>query len=126
MCTYTVCASAAVEVRASADGEKLFEMKRTASELETGTEYAANYHFENERLTMIHTNAIHLVLRKQDYNNEAVVRMEITDRQLVYNMVFDSKSRKSFFLRIPQNVTRSESKRFGNTYQFYVWVSLRK
>jgi len=56
VCTYTVCASAAVEVRASADGEKLFEMKRTASELETGTEYAAKYHFENERLTMIHTD----------------------------------------------------------------------
>lgn len=69
-------------MRASADGEKLFEMKRTASELETGTEYAANYHFENERLTMIHTNAIHLVLRKQDYDNEAVVRMEIAEHRL--------------------------------------------
>ena len=100
--------------------------EKPASGQASGTEYVANYHFENERLTMIRTNTIHLVLRKQDYDNEAVVRMEIADRQLDYNMVFDSKSRKSFFLRIPQNVTRSESKRFGNTYQFYVWVSLRK
>lgn len=28
---------------------------------------------------MIHTDAIHLVLRKQDYDSEAAVRMEIAD-----------------------------------------------
>ena len=44
----------------------------------------------------------------------------------VYNMVFDSKSRRSFFLHIPNNASREESTKFGNTYQFYLWVSLRK
>lgn len=57
-------------------------MKNSASEQASGTEYVANYRFENDSLTMIHTEAIHLVLRKQDYDNEAAVRMEIADRLL--------------------------------------------
>lgn len=44
----------------------------------------------------------------------------------IYNLVLDSKSRKSFFLHIPSNRRRSECSHYGNTYQFYVWVSLRK
>ncbi len=31
---------------------------------------------------MIHTDAIHLVLRKQDYDSEAAVRMEIAEHRL--------------------------------------------
>ncbi len=41
----------------SADGEKLFEMKKPASGQASGTEYVANYRFENDCLTMIHTDA---------------------------------------------------------------------
>jgi RHS repeat-associated protein len=41
----------------SADGEKLFVQHITASSDTTGTEYAANYRFENDTLAMIHTDA---------------------------------------------------------------------
>ena len=39
------------------------------------------------------------------------------------NIIYDSKSRYSFFLHLLNNKTRSESSHFGNTYQFYIWKS---
>ena len=39
------------------------------------------------------------------------------------NIVYDSKSRYSFFLHLPKNKTREDCSHFGNTYQFYIWKS---
>ena len=68
----------------------------------------------------------HSSLTRQFVGSYIYRGMVSEDGGYVYNMVFDSKSRHSFFLHIPSNVSRSGSKNFGNTYQFYLWVSPRK
>ena len=51
------------------------------------------------------------------------------DGQHINNVIFDSKNVRSLFLHIPRgswNKRRSEyTQRFGNTYQFYIWQSLK-
>ena len=45
-----------------------------------------------------------------------------TDKNSIFYMVFDSKSRTSLFLHMPfHNKDRKDSFLFGNTYQFYLW-----
>ena len=44
--------------------------------------------------------------------------------QFIYNLVGDHKTRKSLFFHLPLGEPqRSETKLFGNTYQFYLWVT---
>ncbi|MCQ2335632.1 MAG: FG-GAP-like repeat-containing protein [Paludibacteraceae bacterium] len=47
------------------------------------------------------------------------------DGTMINNVVTDSKSCTSFFYHLPgvSNHRRSETKEFGNTYQFYIWQS---
>lgn len=47
---------------------------------------------------------------------------------LVYNMIYDSKSRHSLFVHLPfvKNKSRAETAHFGNTYQFYIWADQKK
>ena len=47
---------------------------------------------------------------------------------LVYNMIYDSKSRHSLFVHLPfvKNKSRAETAHFGNTYQFYIWADKKK
>ncbi len=68
----------------------------------------------------------HLSLTRQFVGTYTYRGMISSGGNYVYNMVYDSKSRYSFFLHIPKPVRRNESSRFGNTYQFYLWVSPRK
>jgi hypothetical protein len=43
------------------------------------------------------------------------------------NVISDSKSRSSFFLHLPlNNKRRGQTRDFANTYQFYIWQSLKK
>lgn len=67
----------------------------------------------------------HLSLTRQFVGSYTYRGMISSGGNYVYNMVYDSKSRYSFFLHIPKPVRRNESSRFGNTYQFYLWVSPR-
>lgn len=47
------------------------------------------------------------------------------DKKRIYNVISDTKSRTSFFLHLPlSNKSRSESRAFSTTYQFYIWESL--
>ena len=50
-----------------------------------------------------------------------------TSGSFIYNLVGDSKSRTSLFYHGPgiTNRNRGESSMFGNTYQFYLWITPR-
>jgi uncharacterized protein RhaS with RHS repeats len=49
------------------------------------------------------------------------------DGKNLNNVISDSKSRSSFFLHLPlSNKSRSQTRDFANTYQFYIWKSTKK
>ncbi len=51
-----------------------------------------------------------------------------SDGKVLNNVISDSKNRRSLFLHLPfsnQSRSQGQSRAFSNTYQFYIWKSLK-
>ena len=108
--------------------KRMDKVKQFQKDVLTGQKMVEDRHFRTE---LVGWNIVDVM-----YNLNSEVRQFVGSFRYygdmnasfgVDNIIFDSKSRHSFFLHLPiRNKSRSESSLFGNSYQFYIWKSPSK